>query len=211
VLLARRAAKLALLAGVVLVAYLLVTFAQVWMAARRDAARPADAIVVLGAAQYDGEPSPVFAARLDHAAALYDRGVAPTVVLTGGRRPGDRFTEASAAAAYLGRMGVPQAALLLESGGATSWESLAAAARILRTRGMDEVVLVSDSYHAYRIEAIAEEVGLQATVSPVRSDPSVGHLAREAGIVAVGRIVGFGRLQRLDEQVGRVRESAGSG
>jgi uncharacterized SAM-binding protein YcdF (DUF218 family) len=205
VLLARRAVKAAVLAVALLVAYLLVTFGQVWMAARRDAARPADAIVVLGAAQYDGEPSPVFAARLDHAAALHARGLAPTVVVTGGRRPGDRFTEASAAAGYLMRAGVPEDQLLLESGGATSWESLAAAARILRERGMQDVLLVSDSYHAYRIEAIAEEVGLDATVSPVRSDPSFGHLVRESGIVALGRIVGFGRLQRLDERVGRVR------
>jgi uncharacterized SAM-binding protein YcdF (DUF218 family) len=109
------------------------------------------------------------------------------------------------------RAGVPEERLLLESGGATSWESLAAAARILRQRGMHDVVLVSDPYHAYRIEAIAEEVGLDATVSPVPTDPSFGSLVRESGIVAVGRIVGFGRLQRLDERVGRVRGALGTG
>ena len=104
--------------------YLSVTFVQVWRAARRDDARPSDAIVVLGAAQYDGRPSPVLAARLDHAIDLYDDGIAPVIVVTGGRQPGDRFTEATAAANYLHDHGVPDDAILRETTGRSSWESL---------------------------------------------------------------------------------------
>src|SRR3954469_8813970 len=97
--------------------YLTVTFVQVWMASRRDEARPSDAIVVLGAAQYDGRPSKVLAARLDHAYDLYQAGIAPKIVVTGGRRTGDRFTEATAAATYLHRRGVPDNAILRETTG----------------------------------------------------------------------------------------------
>ena len=107
--------------------YLAVTFFQVWRTARKDAARPSDAIVVLGAAQYDGRPSPVLAARLDHALDLYRAGVAPIIVVTGGRQEGDRFTEATAGATYLHEHGVPDTAILRETSGRSSWQSLAAA------------------------------------------------------------------------------------
>ena len=106
--------------------YLAVTFVQVWRAARRDEAQPAEAIVVFGAAQYDGEPSPVLAARLDHAIELYERGLAPVVVVTGGNQPGDRFTEAAASAKYLLEHGVPDEDVLREVSGTSSWQSLAA-------------------------------------------------------------------------------------
>ena len=92
--------------GIVLL-YFVVTFVQVWLTSRRDQARPAQAIVVLGAAQYDGRPSEVLQARLDHAVDLYHRDLAPLIVVTGGRQPGDRFTEATAAAEYLHSKGVP--------------------------------------------------------------------------------------------------------
>ena len=128
------------------------TFVQVWRAARRDDARPSDAIVVLGAAQYDGTPSPVLAARLDHALDAVRRRIAPMIVVTGGRQPGDRFTEATAAATYLHEHGVPDDAILRETTGRSSWESLAAAARFLKERDMTRVVLVSDPYHAARID-----------------------------------------------------------
>ena len=152
--------------------YLGVTFVQVWMARADDGATKSDAIVVLGAAQYDGRPSPVLAARLDHALELWQDGLAPLIVVTGGKRPGDRFTEATAGANYLLDHGVPDAQILREVQGTTSWESLAAAARILRERGLDEVMLVSDPYHALRIGGIADEVGLAAHVSPTTTSPS---------------------------------------
>jgi uncharacterized SAM-binding protein YcdF (DUF218 family) len=135
---------------------------------------PVDAIVVLGAAQYDGRPSPVLAARLDHALRLWAEGLSPRIVVTGGKRPGDRFTEAQASAEYLMDRGVPDEVILREVQGATSWESLAASARILRERGLGSVVLVSDPYHAKRIAGIASELGLTAFTSPTRTSPETG-------------------------------------
>lgn len=190
------------------VTYVGVTGAQVWWASRQDGARPAEAIVVLGAAQYDGRPSPVLQARLDHAADLYQRGLAPVVVVTGGRAPGDRVTEATAAADYLLARGVPEPALRREVSGQSSYESLAATARFLRDEGIDDVLLVSDSFHAYRIAAIADEVGLRAAVSPTPSSPISGgafvrQVLRETAAVALGRLVGFRRMRYLEEYMPR--------
>jgi uncharacterized SAM-binding protein YcdF (DUF218 family) len=185
-------------------AYLGVTFVQVWVAGRRDEARAAQAIVVLGAAQYDGRPSPVLQARLDHTARLYGRGLAPVVVVTGGRAEGDRFTEAAASATYLHGHGVPDSAILRESSGRNSWDSLAASARILRARGITRVVLVSDPFHAARVDAIASELGLDSSTSPTRTSPIHGleearHLVTETVQVAVGRVIGFGRMVRAGD------------
>ena len=181
--------------------YLCVVFVQVWMAARRDDARRADAIVVLGAAQFDGRASKVLAARLDHAVDLYRRGIAPIVVVTGGKQPGDRFTEASVGASYLHDRQVPERALLRETTGRSSWQSLAAAARFLKQRHLTSVVLVSDPYHAARIEDVAHDVGLKAATSPTRTSPIKGagewrRFVTETFRVAAGRIFGYGRLDR---------------
>jgi uncharacterized SAM-binding protein YcdF (DUF218 family) len=186
--------RIAALAGVVALVYVLVTFVQVWRASGRDGARPADAIVVLGAAQYDCEPSPVLEGRLDHALELYEGGTAGKIVVTGGKQQGDRCTEASAGADYLRAAGVPDDDLLLEVQGTSSWESLAASARFLRAEGMTDVVLVTDGYHALRVEAIADDLGLSASVSPTGANASLAELGRETAAVAVGRIVGFDRL-----------------
>lgn len=189
---------------VLLVAYIGVTFVQVWSASQRDAARSADAIVVLGAAQYNGRPSPVLQARLDHVVDLYTQGVAPFVVVTGGAREGDRYTEAAASAAYLSAHGVPGGAVERETTGATSYESLASTARFLRERDITEVVLVSDPFHARRIAAIAEEVGMDATVSPTPSSPVTGtsrlrHLLKETAGVSAGQVIGYRRLHNIVE------------
>ena len=181
--------------------YLSVTFVQVWMASRRDEARRSDAIVVLGAAEYDGRPSPVLAARLDHAILLYEKGIAPVIVVTGGKEPGDRFTEAGASADYLHKHAIPDRAILRETTGRTSWESLEAAAHFLEDGGMKRVVLVSDPYHSARIKAIAHEVGLDAVTSPTRTSPIKGtsafkRLLGETLRVAAGRLFGYGRLDR---------------
>jgi uncharacterized SAM-binding protein YcdF (DUF218 family) len=185
----------------VLFVYLAVTFVQVWLASRRDEARPSQAIIVLGAAEYDGRPSPVLAARLDHAIQLYRDGIAPVIVVTGGRQPGDRFTEAGASADYLHKHGIPDAAILRETTGRTSWESLEAAARFLDQRHMRRVVLVSDPYHSERIKAIAHEVGLYALTSPTRTSPIKGtsvwrRMLGETVRVAAGRLFGYARLDR---------------
>lgn len=192
-------------AAAVVTVYFAVTFVQVWAAARRDnAPAHADAIVVLGAAQYDGVPSPALQLRLDHAYELYERGVAPLVVLTGGRQEGDRFTEGLAGFVYLRGRGVPEPALRIENQGTNTWESLAAAAHFLREEGAREVVLVTSPYHSLRVEHVAADVGLVGYASPARSASGVGgllSLAREAVAVGVGRLIGYRRLVDLDHRV----------
>ncbi len=208
----RRVGLVVLLATVL---YYVVTLVQVWWAAREDDTRRSEAIVVLGAAQYNGRPSAVFKARLDHAADLYHEHVAPTVVVTGGKQTGDAFTEATSGANYLHDKGVPDAAILRETTSHTSWESLAAAARVLQDRGKKQVVLVSDPFHALRIRAIANELGLDAVTSPTRTSPISGldewrRFMAEAVRVAAGRIVGFGRLARGTNRVGRLVPGLGT-
>lgn len=183
-------------------AYYAVTFFQVWSTGRRDEARPVDALVVLGAAQYDGRPSPQLAARLDHAVELWAAGVAPVVVVTGGNQPGDRFTEAEASAAYLIERGVPAEAIVSEGEGRSSWESLEGVAELLDPLGAQSVLLVSDPFHSLRIRLTAEELGLEAYTSPTRTGTVTGASARlreakEAAGVALGRIIGFERLWQL--------------
>ncbi len=199
----RRSIVVATLAALVGGVYLAVTFVQVWNASRADGARRAGAIVVLGAAQYNGVASPVLKARVVHASELYRQGLAPVVVVTGGRQEGDRWTEASVAAGELIRLGVPESALRLEAGGESSWQSLAATARFLKEEDIETVVLVSSPYHALRTVHIADEVGLQGYASPTRWGSEgfaerIGHLLRESLAVGAGRIIGYRRLFNLD-------------
>jgi uncharacterized SAM-binding protein YcdF (DUF218 family) len=199
----RRLVRAALALAVVSGLYVAVTLAQVWSASRADERTKVDAIVVLGAAQFNGRPSAVLAARLDHALALWNEGLAPLMVVTGGKQDADRFTEAQSSANYLIERGVPDEVIVREVQGRTSWESLAASARILHERGLDSVLLVSDPYHAKRITAIATEVGLDAHVSSTRSSPEgdrsvIRHLVRETAGVALGRFVGYRRLLRIE-------------
>ena len=193
-----RLLRLGIVVAGLLVAYLVFTFAQVWLSARRDEARSVQAIVVLGAAQYNGVPSPILRARLDHAFELYRQDLAPVIVVTGGNQPGDEFTEATASANYLLRRGVPDEDILREVSGRSSWESLAAASGFLKERDIRRVLLVSDPFHSYRIAAIAEELGLESYTSPTRSSPiggasEVRHLLRETAAVAMGRVIGYRR------------------
>lgn len=181
----------------VIVAYLGVTLVQVWMASHWDRTGRADAAVVLGAAQYDGRPSPALSRRLDHALDLWRRGLAPTIVLTGSKQPGDRFTEAYAGFTYLRERGVPERDLVIVDDGTSTWESLAASGRVLRARGVRTVLLVSDPYHSLRLSNIASEVGIDGRVSPTSTRSSSKPLLREALLVAGGRIVGYRRLVEL--------------
>ncbi len=195
----RRIAVLAVLGAVALaVLYVTVTFFQVLHASRQDQARPVDAIVVLGAAQYDGRPSPVLEARLTTALDLYRAGYATVIVTTGSSQAGDRFTQGFAGFAYLRDQGVPEADLRIVVDGTNTFEELSATANVLRAEGLgDRVLLVSDPYHALRAREIAEEVGLQASFSPTDLDSSFRQLVRETAAVAVGRVVGFRRVSNL--------------
>lgn len=197
----RRARRITLAVAAGLAVYYLATLWLVYRTGNTDQARPVDAIVVLGAAQYDGRPSPQLAARLDHVVELWNDGLAPLVVTTGGNRPGDRFTEAESSANYLVDRGVPVGAIV-QVGGATSYESLRDVRDELRSRGLERVLLVSDPYHSLRIRLISQELGLTAYVSPTPTSTVTGRAARwremkEAAGIAVGRIVGFDRLLHI--------------
>lgn len=202
--------RLLVVAPVLVLGYVALSAAQVWWAANRDTVEPSEAIVVLGAAQYDGQPSAALRGRLDHAHDLYERGVAPRIVVTGGRKEGDRFTEAGTAATYLEQHGVPGQVIERETTGASSYASLAATARFLHRENISSVVLVSDPFHNHRIESIAEEVGLQAhtsasTTSPFEGVSELRQMVRETVAVGLGRIVGYRRLEDLGLRLEQLR------
>jgi uncharacterized SAM-binding protein YcdF (DUF218 family) len=165
---------------------------QIWRQGGRDEQRPADAIVVLGAAQYDGRPSPVFEARLDHAVDLWHRGLAKAFVVTGGKLPGDRMTEAAVARAYAIEHGVPEDAIFGEDQAHNTLTSLTAVADELRTRDMRSAIFVSDPTHMLRVLRIADDLGIDGfgsptTSSPVQQDPmrKVQATIHELGALAV--------------------------
>lgn len=146
---------------------------SIYQQARADGARPAQAIVVLGTAQYNGWPGPVFQARLDHALQLYWEGYAPYLVVTGGKQPGDGYTEAEAGQAYLMEAGVPANRIIMENAARDTWESMQNVAAILKPMGITEVILVSDGFHLYRARLMATDVGLHATGSAAPDSPIV--------------------------------------
>lgn len=183
---------------ILLVLYVGGTFVQVVQASRGDGAAPAGAIVVLGAAQYNGRPSPVLRNRLDHALDLYDAGYAPVIVVTGGRQEGDMYTEATTGFNYLRAQGVPESAIRKEVQGHTTYASVAATSRFLAEEGIDSVILISGKAQSKRLAGIASDLGLTAVVSPAGGAPSTASLARETVAVSVGRLIGFRRLDRLD-------------
>ena len=186
--------------------YFAITFAQVWAASRQDDAQPAQAIIVLGTAQYNGTPSKALAARLDHAIELYSRKLAPLIVVTGGNQPGDLFTEAEASANYLQDHGIPGDKIERETTSTNTYDELAATARFLKQRGVTEVLLVSDPFHSYRIADIAGDLGMNVHVSPTSSSVFHGFdklksLVRETVAVGAGRLVGYDRLDRIQDDL----------
>jgi uncharacterized SAM-binding protein YcdF (DUF218 family) len=166
---------------VVLAVLWLGSLAAVVRASRRDAATRADAIVVLGAAQYDGRPSPVLRARLDHAAALFRRGLAPLVIVTGGVGTGDTVSEAVVGRRYLLGAGLPARAVEAESAGRTSAASVRAAARRVRERGGSRAIFVSDGFHLLRLGFLARRLGLQPFGSPAPESPITSNSRLELG------------------------------
>ncbi len=191
--------RLAVVGVLVLLAVLYVgtTFLDVWLTSRQEFSGIAPAAVVLGAAQYDGEPSPVLRGRLDRAAELYFDGSVDIIVVTGGNQEGDVTTEAKASYDYLRTAAnVPDEQLRLEVDGTSTYESLAASARFLLDDGIEDVVIVTDPYHARRATLVAEEVGLNPMVSSTDAEVTLERLVAETGAVAVGRIISFRRLDR---------------
>ena len=180
--------------GTLVIGYAGINFVQVRMNLDVDDRGPGDAIVVLGAAQYDGRSSPVLAGRLDHALELWNEGAAPLIVTTGSKQEGDRFTEGYTGFEYLLEAGVPESALLLVTDGASTWEQMAATARVLRNRGLSSAVVVSDPYHSLRLAQISVEAGLTVYISPTDGEASIRQLARETAAVSLGRILGYRRV-----------------
>jgi len=160
------------LAGLALLPLLwLASFLAVLAWERNDQARPAGAIVVLGAAQYVGHPSPVLRARLDHAITLWQRRLAPIMIVTGGRGAGDTTSEAAVSQRYAIRNGVPPAAILLETEGRTTSQSMEGVAALMLQRGRNDVLLVSDPFHMLRLTILARRHGLVPFSSPTPTSP----------------------------------------
>jgi uncharacterized SAM-binding protein YcdF (DUF218 family) len=157
------------------VALLLLVFAvtafRVWQVGRQDHRPRSDALLVLGAAQFDGRPGAYLAARLDHAYDLYRAGVAAHIVTVGGKRVGDRFTEAAAGKTYLENKGVPAAAIVDVDAGSDTLLSLRAAKPVLVAHGWHSLVVVTDPWHSLRSRTMARDLGFTAQTSPTRTGP----------------------------------------
>jgi uncharacterized SAM-binding protein YcdF (DUF218 family) len=156
----------------------------VWRAAHDDVAsrvERADVLIVLGAAQYDGTPSPVFQGRLDHAVLLYRQGRADSVMVVGGKAPGDTTTEAQAGRDYLVSQGIPAGAALAEPVGRTTFESLEGAARYMHGHGMESAFLVSDPWHNARITRMASDLGIRGYASATWTSAATSEDTRFSG------------------------------
>ena len=197
---ARSLRRFSLWCAVALALYVVITFAQVVLAGRQQLTSSAEAIVVLGAAQYDGRPSPQLEGRLLTAIDLWNDGSAKYFIVTGGRQEGDRFTEAETSRNVALDSGVPDSNILFEDEGTTTWESLQGVAQIVQQYEISSVILVTDPYHAMRASLIAKRSGINvAGVAPVQDSVVSGfsslrrHLIETAG-VAIGRVTGFQQI-----------------
>ncbi|MGH9045418.1 MAG: YdcF family protein [Acidimicrobiales bacterium] len=196
-----RGVRIVVVAFLAVVGYFVVTGVQVWLTSRESSPRKADAIVVMGAAQYDGVPSPDLRARLDEALALYRQGRAPMVAVTGYKEKGDKFTESQAGARYLELAGVPASAVV-QVGGSDSYENLLDSWQALEPRGVQTILIATDPFHEDRSVAIANGLGFDAFPTPTRTSPITGlsvvpYFVREAIAVGLGRVVGYSELSQL--------------
>jgi uncharacterized SAM-binding protein YcdF (DUF218 family) len=163
---------------------LVATTVAVWRAAHNDEASrvvQADAIVVLGAAQYDGQPSPVFQGRLDHAVLLFEGGFATRILVLGAGQPGEDFTEAEAGTQYLVEEGVPNESVIPSPRGQTTWDSLRAAADLMDEQGLRSAFLVSDPWHNLRIRRMARDLGIEGYVSATWQSAARSQATRMSG------------------------------
>ncbi|GAA3755559.1 uncharacterized SAM-binding protein YcdF (DUF218 family) [Spinactinospora alkalitolerans] len=149
------------------------TWGWVWYVARQDDRTPVDAIIVLGASQYNGRPSPIFEARLDQAAHLHEEGVAPMIVTVGGNQPGDNYTEGGSGRDWLVEGGVPDEQVVAIGEGSDTLQSIEAVSEVFRQQGWTTAVIVTDPWHSLRSRIMAEDFDIEATTSPARSGPAV--------------------------------------
>jgi uncharacterized SAM-binding protein YcdF (DUF218 family) len=197
----RLAFKIVFLLVLAIVVYFAVTLVQVWLTSRQYDPRPAQAIVVMGAAQYDGVPSPDLRARLNEALLLFHQGYADVVTVTGNKEKGDQFTEAEAGARYLETNGVPSADIV-EAGGDDTWQSLSDVAPKLKARDDTKILMVTDPFHEDRSMAIASQLGLMPYPTPTQTSPITGwstvpYFLKEALGVGLGRVIGYQHLHAL--------------
>jgi uncharacterized SAM-binding protein YcdF (DUF218 family) len=163
--------RLVILGMVTVFALWIISASAVLIWSARDEARPAQAIVVLGAAQYAGRPSPVLRARLDHALGLWKRDLASLLILAGGTGTGDTTSEAAVGRTYAKKRGVPDTLILVENEGRTTSESMKAVAGMLEVRGLQTALLVSDPFHMLRLRILARRFGFTPYTSPTRTSP----------------------------------------
>jgi len=164
--------------------YILFTAAHIWWVAGQDDHPRSDAIVVLGAAEYNGTPSPVFAARLRHAASLWRAHVAPRIITVGGRETGDVYTEAQAGRDYLVKRGVPGSAVIAVPTGNDTLQNSKAVAAEMKRHGWHSAVLVTDPWNSLRARAMASDQGIKAATSPEHDGPAVGSFTTDVKYVA---------------------------
>ena len=202
----KRAAKVLAMIMCVGSLYVGLTVFEVWRVGHTQSTTQVDAIVVMGAAQYDGVPSPLLKARLMHALDLWKQKVAPRIVLTGGNKPGDRFTEASASAIFLRQQGVPQEDLLQESASRSTYEALRNMRDLVKNDSnfieIEHIVIVTDPYHELRSRLTAKEWGFDASTSSTPNSPITGNGAfkkhvKEGVGIALARVIGFGSLWKI--------------
>jgi uncharacterized SAM-binding protein YcdF (DUF218 family) len=184
VILFRWAARTVAALVVLVLLVLLVTAGRIWWVARHDDRRKSDVIVVLGAAQFDGRPSSIFTARLDHAAKLFEQGVATRVITVGGKQAGDRFTEAAAGKVWLADHGVPADRILAVETGTDTLGSMRAVAERMRREGWKTAVIVTDPWHSLRTRSMARSEGIDAVTSPTRQGPAVRTRGTELRYIA---------------------------
>ncbi|MGA2123236.1 MAG: YdcF family protein [Acidimicrobiales bacterium] len=198
----------------ILVLYFGVTFVQIWLRGHEHSTRSAQAILVFGTTEDNGVPSPELTARLDQALHLYDLGRAPWVAVTGGRRPGDVYTEAGVSATFLEDHGVP-AARILKGAGSDTWQNVATVLGALKRHHIRTVITVTDPFHEYRAMAISSAQGLIPYPSPVRNSPTIKYelwrfYLKETLEVGVGRIIGYHLLSEWTTTPVATHHSSGS-
>lgn len=179
----RLATRLLVGAAIAAIGVWIVSLGAVMVWGARDKAQSADAIVVLGAAQYVGRPSPVLRARLDHALDLWHQGLAPWLIFTGGTGAGDTTSEAAVSRTYALRHGVPDTVILMENEGRTTRESFAAVAAIMRARQLRTAILVSDPFHMLRLRVLSRQYGVRAFTPPTKTSPISANRGRALGYV----------------------------
>ena len=199
----RLAIRIVSLLVVALVIYLAVSLVQVWLTSRQYKPHPAAAIVVMGAAQYNGVPSPDLQARLNEAVILFKKGYANLIVVTGGKEKGDLHTEAGTGATYLASQGIPSSDIL-QAGGNDTYENVADAVPLLKARNATTVLVTTDPFHEDRSMAISSSFGLTPSPTPTKTSPikgwsTVPYFLKEGVGVGLGRIIGFNHLEWLHD------------